>query len=85
MKTFKELKKQSKIDKSALPAVKVTLMGDCATHLLAEALRGYGVEIGLDLQVFDVDYNQLDAQTMDENSELYNIYNPACSARDGFE
>lgn len=72
MKTFKELKKQSKIDKSALPAVKVTLMGDCATQLLAEALRGYGVEIGLDLQVFDVDYNQLDAQTMDENSELYN-------------
>ena len=72
MKTFKELKKLVKADKNGMPTVKLTLMGDCATQLLAVALRGYGADIGLDLQVFDVDYNQLDAQTMDENSELYN-------------
>ena len=69
--TFKELKKLAKADLSALPQYKLALMGDCATQHLATALRGYGAHSGLGLSVLDTDYNQIDAQTMDPGSELY--------------
>ncbi len=71
MPTFQELKKNCKRDVANYPKGKLTLMGDCATQLLATALRGQAVEVGLDLLVHDVDYNQIDWQVMDENSELY--------------
>lgn len=69
--TFKQLKKLSKADISQLPQYKLAVMGDCATQHLATALRGYGAYAGLGLSVFDADYNQIDAQTMDPGSELY--------------
>lgn len=69
--TFKQLKKLSKADASVLPQYKLAVMGDCATQHLATAIRGYGVYAGLGLSVFDADYNQIDAQTMDPSSELY--------------
>lgn len=69
--TFKQLKKLSKADASVLPQYKLAVMGDCATQHLATAIRGYGVYAGLGLSVFDADYNQIDAQTMDPGSELY--------------
>ncbi len=69
--TFKQLKKQAKADISAFPQYKLAILGDCATQHLATALRGYGAFCGLGLSVFDADYNQIDAQTMDPSSELY--------------
>lgn len=69
--TFMQLKKLSRADNSLLPQYKIAVMGDCATQHLAAAIRGYGVYTGLGLSVFDADYNQIDAQTMDPGSELY--------------
>ncbi len=71
--TFKQLKKLSKADASALPQYKIAVMGDCATQHLATALRGYGIHMGLGLTVLDTDYNQIDAQVMDAASELYSF------------
>jgi len=47
------------------------VLGDCATQHLATALRGYGVSAGICLNVFDADYDQIDAQVMAPDSELY--------------
>lgn len=69
--TFTQLKKLSREDNSSLPQYKMAVMGDCATQHLAAAIRGYGIYAGLGLSVFDADYNQIDAQTMDPGSELY--------------
>ncbi len=69
--TFIELKRNNKKDFSSFPAVKVGIIGDCATQHIAVALRGWGYEKKLDINVFDSDYNQIDAQTMDPASELY--------------
>ena len=41
------------------------------TSALATALRGYGVSVGIRLNVFDADYDQIDAQVMAPDSELY--------------
>lgn len=71
MKTFLELKKNCKRDMGQAPAIRLALLGNCATQLLATAVRGAGVEEGLNLQILDMDYNQILPQTMDPHSELY--------------
>lgn len=69
--TFQQLKKLSKTDASALPQYSLAVLGDCATQHLATALRGYGISVGIRLNVFDADYDQIDAQVMAPDSELY--------------
>ena len=69
--TFQQLKKLSKTDASALPQYSLAVLGDCATQHLATALRGYGVSVGIRLNLFDADYDQIDAQVMAPDSELY--------------
>lgn len=69
--TFQQLKKLSKTDASAFPQYKLAILGDCATQHLTTAIRGYGVSAGVNLSIFEADYNQIDAQVMDSDSELY--------------
>ena len=71
MPAFVTLKKNLKKDMSALTAQRIAILGDCATQHIATALRGWGYEAGLRYDVFDADYNQIDAQVMDPGSELY--------------
>lgn len=70
--TFHQLKKMAR--NSALPPqFKLAVLGDCATQLLSTAIRGYASYIGLGMDVFDADYNQIDALVMDDHSELYDF------------
>lgn len=71
MYTFQQLKRAAKLDLSSAPEVRLTLMGNCAMQLLATALAGCGKSAGINLYVFDVDYNRIDTRVMDEGSELY--------------
>ena len=51
----------------------LAILGNCATQHLAKAIKGYAYEEKIALTVFDADYNQIDAQVMDNNSELYQM------------
>ncbi len=75
MLTFAELKKNLKKDFTGLTALKVALLGDSATQLLVQALRGAAFNEGFDLQVWEADFNQVERQVFDNGSELYE-YNP---------
>ena len=66
---FLELKKLAK--KETEYSASAVLMGDCATQHLATAIKGYSVLNGYPIDLVDVDYNLLDAMTMDPYSELY--------------
>jgi FkbH-like protein len=68
---FLELKKHLKKDFSGLKAVRVAVLGDSATQLLTQAIRGHGYEAGLDLEIFEADYDQIDRQIVDMSSDLY--------------
>ncbi len=71
---LKHAEKQSKnVDKKN--AIKLAVMGDCATQHLATAVSGCAFIEDLSLTCFDVDYNQIDAQLLDSGSELFN-FNP---------
>ncbi len=71
MKDFKQLKRNLKKDLSSLPSLKVALLGDSATQLLATALRGEGVERGFHIDLYEAEYNQVERQVLDRTSELY--------------
>lgn len=71
MITFKELKRNLKKDDSALPTVKVSLLGDTATQFLATAIKGEGIERGYNIDLFEAEYNQVERQVLDPTSDLY--------------
>ncbi len=68
---FLELKKNLKKDYSGMKRFPVAVLGDSATQLIVQAVRGYGYEAGLDLQIFEADYDQIERQVMDQSSEFY--------------
>lgn len=69
--TFTQLKKNCKKNKDGRIPYKLAVLGDCATQHLAMAIEGYAYEQGYGLEIFEADYNQIDIQTMDKQSELY--------------
>ncbi len=71
MKTFSALKKNLKNDFSALKNIKIALLGDTATQFLQQAIRGMGFEHGLDLQIWEADFDQIERQIFDPTSDLY--------------
>ena len=68
---FKTLKRLLKSDLSALPVVKVSLLGDTATQFLATAIRGTGVERGYNIDLYEAEYDQVERQLLDPTSEFY--------------
>jgi predicted enzyme involved in methoxymalonyl-ACP biosynthesis len=72
---FKSLKKNLKKDFSGFKTIKVAVLGDSATQLLVQAIRGYGYEENIDLECFEADYDQIERQILDPTSDLYE-FNP---------
>lgn len=75
MITFNELKKRLKNISPDLPKLKVALLGDTATQLLAIALRGEGISRGYNFELYEADYNQIELLVYDQSSDLYE-FNP---------
>jgi FkbH-like protein len=71
MKSFLQLKKNLKNDFSDLKTIKVAVLGDSSTQFLIQALRGTGYDYGFDLQIWEADFNQIERQVFDPESELY--------------
>lgn len=71
MKFFLQLKKNLKKDFSALPSIKVAVLGDTATQFLTQAIKGAGFEADFNLDIWEADFNQIERQVLDPSSELY--------------
>jgi FkbH-like protein len=71
-KNYFELKKNLKKDFSSFKVVKIALLGDSATQFLVQALKGQGYEAGINFDIFEADYDQIERQVFDSTSELYN-------------
>ena len=67
--TLKKLAKKPVAEESA--CFRIAIVGDTSTQYLATVIRGYGTMTGVPVLVMDADYNQIDAQLMDPNSETY--------------
>lgn len=72
---FNELKKNLKKDFSGFKKIKIAILSDSASQLLNNAIKGYGYETQVNFDIYEADYNQIDLQVFDPNSELYS-FNP---------
>jgi len=70
MYTFRELKKGAKIDVNG-KEIKLAIMGNCATQMLGIGIKGCAALENINLNVLDTDYNQIETQLLDENSEIF--------------
>jgi len=68
---FLQLKKNLKRDLSHLKLIKVAILGDTATQLLTQAIKGYGFEAGINFDIFEADYSQIAGHVFDSSSDLY--------------
>ena len=68
---FNQLKKNLKKDFTNLSVIKIALLGDNATQLLNQALRGYGYALGINFEIWESDYDQIYQTVSDEHSPLY--------------
>lgn len=69
--SFFSLKKNLKKDYSKLKKVKIAILGDCSTQLLTQVVKGYGYEVGLNFEIYEAGYNQIDREIFDNQSELF--------------
>ena len=70
MYSFQELKRAAKAPPAGT-AYRLAVLGNSATQMLSTAIKGYGALRGIPLKVLDVDYNQIDQQLLDPQSETY--------------
>lgn len=70
MYTFRELQKGSK-KVLETKEIKVAVLGNCATQFFSDSIQGYARISGLNVNLYDADYNQIDAQLLDKKSEVY--------------
>jgi len=75
MVLFNQLQKNLKKDFSGLKTIKVAILGDTATQFLTQALKGIGYDNGVNLEIWEADFNQIERQVYDLFSELYE-FNP---------
>lgn len=71
IKDYASLKKNLKKDFSRLQQLKVAVLGDTATQFLVQSIRGHGYDYGYNLNIWEAEFNQIDLQIFDSNSELY--------------
>ena len=71
MLSFSVLKKNLKKDITNLKTIKLALLADSASQFIHQAIKGYGVELKLNIDIYEADYNQIDRQVYDPSSELY--------------
>lgn len=68
---FNLLKKNLKKDFTGLKPVKVALLGDSATQLLAMAIRGHGYDAGLNIELYETDYDLIYETIINSTDKLY--------------
>lgn len=70
---FSQLMKNCRKNAEGFKSYKFAILGDFATQHLAMAVRGYAYEAGYTFDMYDADYNQIYAQILDSNSELFSF------------
>lgn len=71
---FSALKKNLKKELINSKTIKIALLGDSATQFLHTAIKGYGVELNFNLKIWESDFNQVEQQILNEDSELYRFH-----------
>ena len=72
---FLSLRKNLKKDSSAFPIYRIALLGDSSTQMLRDAISGYAYEVGMNFEIYESDYDQVEHEIYNASSGLYE-FNP---------
>lgn len=72
--SFLELRKKGRQEAAGQVERRLVIMGNVSTQHLAAAIQGYGRYEGIGLTVIDTDYDQIDQQLLDSESEAYRAH-----------
>ena len=72
MYSFKDLQKASRLKMDG-KETKAAVIGNCSTQFFSAAVAGYCKLRGINISVFDADYNQVDEQLIDPDSDVYDF------------
>ena len=70
---FISLKKNLKKDFGNFPQYKLAILGDSSTQFINQALKGYAYTLGINLNTYESDYDQIDHEVFINDSRLYNF------------
>src|SRR4051794_23688486 len=73
MLEFTRLKNNLKKDVDGFGIIKLAMLCDSSSQHLHIALKGYAIDRKINLNVFEADYNQVEQEVFDENSQLYSF------------
>lgn len=68
-----KLNKNLKKDFSDLNKVKVSILSDSSSQFINNGLKALGYEYNFNFDIYEADYDQIDMQIFDKDSELYNF------------
>lgn len=74
---FKKLRSNLKKDYTDFLQRKIAIVADWSVQMLGQAIRGYGWEENLDLQIYEAAFDQMEAELLDPQSSLY-AFQPDC-------
>jgi FkbH-like protein len=75
MISFRTLKNNNKINTVGFLSKKMALLGDTSTQLFNIALKGWGIESNFNYDIFEADFNQIEFQILNSDSNFYR-FNP---------
>jgi FkbH-like protein len=67
---FFRLKKNLKSNLQGFKSFRLAILGDSSTQFLVIAIKGLAIEYGLNFEIFESDFNQIDQQMFNTSSEL---------------
>ena len=70
-KAYSQLVKNLRKESTGLPTKGLVLLADTATQLMSRGLRAYAIEVGINLDVIESEYDQIDLQVLNPASEIY--------------
>lgn len=70
---YTKLNKNLKKDFSDLNKVKVSILSDSTSQFINNGLKALGYEYKFNFDIYEADYDQIDMQIFDKNSDLYNF------------
>ena len=69
--TYNKLIKNLKKNYSGFKKINCAILGDSATQFLTKSLIAQGYNFELNLSIYEADFNQIEREIFDDNSELY--------------
>lgn len=68
---FHDLRKNLKKDTDGMRKVKMAVVADWSVQMLCQAIRGFAYTKGLNVQIYEGSYDQMESELLDPTSSLY--------------